>query len=166
MFSCMSANKIQRCLALFQESLDIIWGVLDGPAPMNPLIASYFTKLIMMLLNKRPELVRPLHIATALFLHCLPSTVRLCLAYKTLLRRANCVLFGAALLTLQVTGYMYEKQMVFNKLISHLGTSAIMVSCKLSLALARSSRISLVIACNAFKTTGPFQRNTFCSCLW
>jgi len=63
------------------ESLDLIWGVLDQPAPLNPLIASYFTKLIMMLLNKRPELI---------------------------------------------TGYMYGKQIVFNKLISHLGTSAIM----------------------------------------
>jgi len=63
------------------ESLDLIWGVLDQPAPLNPLIASYFTKLIMMLLNKRPELI---------------------------------------------TGYMYSNQIVFNKLISHLGTSAIM----------------------------------------
>jgi len=63
------------------ESLDLIWGILDLPAPLNPLMASYFTKLIFMLLNKRCE---------------------------------------------QVTAYIYSHPSVFNKMISHLGTSAVM----------------------------------------
>lgn len=63
------------------ESLDLLWGILDAPAPLNPIVASYFTKVIYMLLNKRTELI---------------------------------------------TQYIYNSQGIFNKMISHLGTSAIM----------------------------------------
>jgi len=64
-----------------EESLDQIWGMLDAPAPMNPLLASYFSKIVCMLLNKQTNLV---------------------------------------------TEYLYNKGEWFNKLISHLGTSAVM----------------------------------------
>lgn len=65
-----------------EDSLDQIWGMLDAPAPMNPLLASYFSKIVCMLLNKQTNLV---------------------------------------------TEYLYtNKGEWFNKLISHLGTSAVM----------------------------------------
>jgi hypothetical protein len=68
-------------VVLKDESLAQIWSMLDAPAPMNPILASYFSKVICMLLNKHPNVV---------------------------------------------TKYMYENGDLFNKLISHLGTSAVM----------------------------------------
>jgi len=38
-----------------KESLDMIWGILEGEAPLNPLLASYFAKIIKNLLNRRPD---------------------------------------------------------------------------------------------------------------
>jgi serine/threonine-protein phosphatase 6 regulatory subunit 3 len=38
-----------------KESLDMIWGILENEAPLNPLLASYFAKIVKNLLNRRPD---------------------------------------------------------------------------------------------------------------
>lgn len=38
------------------EALELLWGTLDKPQPLNPLLASLFTKVIIMLLGKEVEM--------------------------------------------------------------------------------------------------------------
>lgn len=39
------------------EALEMLWGTLDKPQPLNPLLASFFTKVLIMLLHKEVELI-------------------------------------------------------------------------------------------------------------
>ena len=39
------------------DALELLWSTLDRPQPLNPLLASFFTKVIIMLLNKEVEMI-------------------------------------------------------------------------------------------------------------
>lgn len=97
------------------EALEYLWTVVDKPAPLNPLLASFFSKVVQTLLQKEVEPVSGT-----------PRCSRLA-RQAWVVRLFTYSLSDVCVWRLQLTTYLLGTPTLLFKLIGHLGTPAVMV---------------------------------------
>ena len=104
-------TQISQSIAQDEQSLEKLFSFMELEAPLNPLLASFFSKAVAMLLTRKPEQVLKFYLTT--FLNVL--LLKIPLLQNWYEHQYGCV---------QVIDYLKKKEFV-NLALKHIGTSAI-----------------------------------------